>query len=447
MLNTAYAAGATDKQVILTAYTAATGEPYTAGAHNTSGLTLRYRRAGANAEVSISPVTQTVSGAHTDGGFVHIAGGRYRLDIPDAAIATGADYVVIWAYGITGVVFTTASIDILGGDPRATTVAVDAASVRDAVGLGSANLDTQLSGIQGDTNDIQTRLPAALVGGRIDASVGAMAANTVTASAVAADAVTEIQSGLATAAALTTVDNEIATLQATADRIEADTQDLQARVPAALVGGRMDASVGAMAANTLTASALAADAVTEIQSGLATAAQLSTVAGYLDTEIAQIIATVDRIEADTQDLQTQVGVDGAGLTAIGDTRLANLDATVSSRSTLTAAEVNAQADQALADYDAPTKAELDAAVAPLATAAAVAAVPTAVQNADALLGRSIAGGANGGRTVTSALRRVRNRVAIAAGTMTVYAEDDTTADHTAAITTTAGDPISEVNPS
>jgi hypothetical protein len=36
--------------------------------------------------------------------------------------------------------------------------------VRTAVGLASANLDTQLSGIQSDTNDIQSRLPAALSG-------------------------------------------------------------------------------------------------------------------------------------------------------------------------------------------------------------------------------------------------------------------------------------------
>lgn len=41
---------------------------------------------------------------------------------------------------------------------------------------------------------IDTKLPAALVGGRIDASVGAMAANTLTAGAVATDAATEIGS-------------------------------------------------------------------------------------------------------------------------------------------------------------------------------------------------------------------------------------------------------------
>jgi hypothetical protein len=51
--------------------------------------------------------------------------------------------------------------------------------------------------------------------------------------------------------------------------------DLQARTPAALVSGRMDASIGAAAANTITASALAADAVTEIQSGLATSSAVA----------------------------------------------------------------------------------------------------------------------------------------------------------------------------
>lgn len=66
--------------------------------------------------------------------------------------------------------------------------------------------------------------------------------------------------------------------------VETDTQDIQSRLPAALVSGRIDASVGAMAANTLTASALAADAVTEIQSGLAT------VSGVLTTQMTEAYA-------------------------------------------------------------------------------------------------------------------------------------------------------------
>ncbi|MDD5048790.1 MAG: hypothetical protein PHH09_07640 [Methanoregulaceae archaeon] len=51
-----------------------------------------------------------------------------------------------------------------------------------------------------------------------------------------------------------------------------------------------------------------------------------------------------------------------------------LEATVAALNDLSAAEVNAEVDTALADYDGPTKAEMDAAHALLATAAALATV-------------------------------------------------------------------------
>lgn len=72
--------------------------------------------------------------------------------------------------------------------------------------------------------------------------------------------------------------------------------------------------------------------------------------------------------------------------------------------------------------------------------------------ADGCLDRRLDLGADtGGDTTTSrtwrqALRTARNRVVISAGTMTVFEEDDTTAAYTAVITTTAGDPITELNP-
>lgn len=77
-----------------------------------------------------------------------------------------------------------------------------------------------------------------------------LAANAIDAAALATDAVTEIQTGLATAANLTTAQGGITTILG--------------RIPAALVGGRIDASVGAMADDTLTAAALATSAVAEI---------------------------------------------------------------------------------------------------------------------------------------------------------------------------------------
>ena len=154
----------------------------------------------------------------------------------------------------------------------------------------------------------------------------AIAADAIGASELAADAVAEIQSGLATSAALATV--------------QADTDDIQTRLPVALVGGRMDSSVGAMVAGIITAAVIATGAVD---------------ADALATDAGQEIA-------------------------------------------------------------------------------------------DRILLRSLATGADGGRTVQEALRILRNRRAIAAGTLTVYEEDDVTADWTAAVVTAAGDPVSSIDP-
>ncbi len=147
-----------------------------------------------------------------------------------------------------------------------------------------------LATVQADTDDIQSRLPAALVSGRIDASVGAMAANVLTASAIATDAITAAKvadgtidaatfaAGAINAAAIATnaidadalasdavteIQSGLATSSSVSD-VQTDVDNIQTRLPAALVGGRMDSSVGAVAADAITAAALAADVGTEI---------------------------------------------------------------------------------------------------------------------------------------------------------------------------------------
>ena len=97
-----------------------------------------------------------------------------------------------------------------------------------------------------------------------------------------------------------------ASISADVAAVQADTDNIQTRLPAALVSGRMDSSVGAMAAGVVTAAAiatnaidadaLATDAVTEIQSGLATAASITTLTGYVDTEVAAIKAVTDKLD-------------------------------------------------------------------------------------------------------------------------------------------------------
>lgn len=78
--------------------------------------------------------------------------------------------------------------------------------------------------------------------------------------------------------------------------------------------------------------------------------------------------------------------------------------------------------------------------------AAALAADAANEIADAYLGRNIAGGSSTGRLVKDCHRLLRNRFAISGGTLTVYQEDDTIPAWTAAVTQTAGNPISEVDP-
>jgi hypothetical protein len=81
-----------------------------------------------------------------------------------------------------------------------------------------------------------------------------------------------------------------------------------------------------------------------------------------------------------------------------------------------------------------------------ASPAAVSDIPTAAQSADKLLGRSLAGGADGGRTVQDALRALRNKASIAGGVLTITEEDDSTPAWTATVATTPGDPITLIDP-
>lgn len=126
----------------------------------------------------------------------------------------------------------------------------------------------------------------------------------------------------------TTIPGTITTLQATADAIETDTQDIQTRLPAALVSGRIDASVGAMAAGVLTASALAADAVDEIwdevMEGTTTARQSMRLANSANGAKLSGAATTTVAIRDLADSKDRVT---ATVTADGDRTAVTLDLT------------------------------------------------------------------------------------------------------------------------
>jgi hypothetical protein len=86
----------------------------------------------------------------------------------------------------------------------------------------------------------------------------------------------------------------------TATDVETDTQDLQSRLPAALVSGRMDASVGAMAAGTITAAAIATGAIdADALAADAVTALRALASGTADSGTTTTLVDSARTEADT----------------------------------------------------------------------------------------------------------------------------------------------------
>jgi hypothetical protein len=107
--------GSTDKSVYLRIIDSTDGTPETGVVFNTSGIDLWYRREGA-AKTSITEATlAALTTAHTDGGFLHVGDGVYRLDMPDAAWATGANQVVICGT-VTGMIVKDVVVQLVDVD-------------------------------------------------------------------------------------------------------------------------------------------------------------------------------------------------------------------------------------------------------------------------------------------------------------------------------------------
>lgn len=229
-----------------------------------------------------------------------------------------------------------------------------------------------------------------------------------------------------------------------------------ARYDALFGSGALDVNVTAMAADVVTASAIASDAIGALELAAGAASEIATaVRSELTTELGRIDAAVStratpaqvNTEVDTA-LADYDGPTHAELTsaiAAGDDAVLSA---VAALNNLSSAQAQTAAAAALTAYDPPTHAELTSGLAAAddAVLTAIDALPTAVENADALLARNIGGGSSTGRTVTQALRALRNKTALSGSTVTVYREDDTTSDWTATVTTSDRSPIASVDP-
>ena len=135
--------GATSQSIELYIVDATDGTPETGVAWDTAGIDLKYRRKDAVA-VSITEAALTTP-ALTDtwetGGFLEIGNGVYRLDLPDAAIASvaGIDRVVVFGT-VTGMVVLPVTIHLtaLDMDTAIPTAAANATAVWGEAAGGAA---------------------------------------------------------------------------------------------------------------------------------------------------------------------------------------------------------------------------------------------------------------------------------------------------------------------
>lgn len=179
--------GTTDYSCTIRIVDSTDGTPETGVVYNTSGIDLWYRRPGA-VHTSITEATQTEDGAHADGGFVHISDGYYRLDLPDAAVASGVDYVDVGGT-VTGMVVIGGRIKLTSVDlgdsvragltalPNAAADAAGGLAISDAGGLDLDALNSNVTAALADTNELQTDWAD---GGRLDLLIDAILEDTGT---------------------------------------------------------------------------------------------------------------------------------------------------------------------------------------------------------------------------------------------------------------------------
>lgn len=131
--------GSTDKSVILRVVDSTDGTPETGVAYNTSGIDLWYLREGGSVVSITEADLAAVNTAHTDGGFKHINNGYCRLDLPDAAYASGAEWVIAGGT-ITGMIIIGAYVTLT--NPVAMSGTSVSAYLRDGAHGGTAAVIT-----------------------------------------------------------------------------------------------------------------------------------------------------------------------------------------------------------------------------------------------------------------------------------------------------------------
>lgn len=277
-----------------------------------------------------------------------------------------------------------------------------------AVNLSATNIDVDqvVASVSGAVGSVTGN-----VGGNVTGSVGSVATDGITSASLAASAITEIQAGLSTLTAAqvnTEVDTALADVNL--DHLVGTATGIPTIPAGTYIDQMMDDGTATYDRTTDSLQAIRdrGDAAwdTADVSGLATAAALQTVDDLVDDLETRLTAAragyLDNLSAGAVALQSSVDSLEAGVTVTTNNDKTGYALTSGERTSIATALL----------------------VLDLSTISGEAA-----------------------RSVLNALRALRNRVAVAGGTMTVYEEDDATTAWTAVVTTdAAADPVTQVDP-
>lgn len=499
-----------------------TGEPTTGLLFSDieTGGSASYQRQGA-ARVDFTLVTQTVTGAHTDGGFIQIDStnmpGGYRLDVPDAAFATGVDFVIIQLVAASGnntvmrPIVIDLTIDLTGAVIAANVTQWNGAAVAvpSVAGVPEVDITHQVGGLVPapfttgipDVNLAQwvDNVPGGVSNGRIPSNMGAISGDSAAADNLESDydgsGYNKVASQIATVATLTghtpQTGDSFARIGAngaglTSINLPNQTMDITGNITGNLSGsvgsvtGAVGSVTGAVGSVTGAVGSVAGNVdgnVTGTVSSVVTKtgyALVSTGADLILSSSTFALAMADAIWdellaghviADSTGLLLNDWQDGGRLDvlldAIPTTAMRGTDSALLAASaptnfgdlaiTVTTGQVTVGTNNDKTGYAIGTGGIGVGAFAANALRAADINADVGQEFADAFLTRNLAGGSDAGfgldaRSVANALRGIRNRREIAGGTLSVYRENDSTVAWTAAVTTTAGNPITEVDP-
>lgn len=228
-----------------------TGAGLTGLAFNTASLTAYYARPKIAAAAITLATLAAVTSAYSSGGFKEIDAtnmpGWYRFDIPDACLANAERFVSIHFKGATNMAPLPLEIALESWDNQ-TAISPTGDTYTRAGAPAGASLAADIAAIKTDTGNLVTRITSTLFSGITQLShwLGAIAGK----QAANATAQTEIRaSGAGSGTYDPTTDSNEAlrdnlALASALATVQADTDDIQTRIPAALAAdGTMKSNI------------------------------------------------------------------------------------------------------------------------------------------------------------------------------------------------------------